>query len=90
MGPAILAQVDQGHQHLRSHLEFVDWYCSNGSFAFPGIQPGDFGFVPDGFKRFYDGVELIGCDSGGALERCGSFLKLFDGEPGPILLVQTL
>jgi hypothetical protein len=44
---------------------------------------------PEGFKRCCDGVELIGYDSGQALERCGSFLELSGGEHDLIVLDQT-
>jgi hypothetical protein len=49
-----------------------------------------FSFVPEGFKRFNDGVELVGHDSSQALERCGSFLELGGGEHDLILPVRTL
>ena len=87
---AVLAQVNQGHQDLRHWIEFECRTCANGSFAFSNVQPFDFGFVPEGFKRFYDGVELVGCDSSQTLERCGSFLELSGGEHDLILLVLTL
>jgi hypothetical protein len=69
----VLLQVDQGHQDLRSQLEFEGWTCANGSFAFRNVQWCDFSFVLEGFECFEDGVEFLGCDSSQVLEAAGRF-----------------